>query len=435
MAGSTLQEQFNQKLDSLFALSQHKRLAIAVSGGSDSIALTLLARNWASERAVDLVILTVDHGLRPAAKQEAVTVGTWIKSLGLPHKTLVWTGPHPASGIQSAAREARYQLMAAHCQAENIQALLLGHQLEDQLETFLMRFSKGSGLEGLASMQEDSQQFGIRLIRPLLGFKRQVLRDFLNEKKQPWLEDPSNDNRQYTRTHVGPILSDLQALPGSSLETIGLSVERVSRASDALQEITTERFNTLCRLSPYGFVMFPSEAVLNCPKEIGIRLLSRAISTVRGEQIPIKLQSLENIYIRLFETELSVSETISGVQISKSVKGWLVCREPGRSGLPEIPLAGKTETLWDDRFYVIDTADEKDRDPLLTIKRIGPIGWRYLKAENSGKDVAKLPAKVRNNLPAVWLGERIVVAPLFPTAFDQSTIALDRFKMVFKALI
>lgn len=435
MAGSTLQNLFNRKLDSLIGLNQLKRLAIAVSGGSDSMALALLARNWATENTVALTILTVDHGLRPAAKQEAVIVSEWMKSFDLPHKTLVWKGPHPTSGIQNAAREARYELMATHCNEEHIQALLLGHQLEDQLETFLMRFSKGSGLEGLASMKEDSQQFDIRLVRPLLGFKRQELRDYLTVVNQPWLEDPSNESRQYTRTRVGSILSDLQALPGSSLTTIALSAERVTRASEALHEITMQRFNKFCRLSPYGFIQFPFEAILGCPQEIGLRLLSRAISAVRGEHVPIKLLSLENIYLRLFEKELSASETIGGVQISKSATGCLVCREPGRVGLPEVLLAGKTETIWDHRFHVIDTAGEQDRDPLLTIKRIGPTGWQHLQAANPSKEEVRLPAKVRNNLPAVWLGDRMVAAPLFSRVLDQSTIAKDRFKMVFKSLI
>ncbi|USG62704.1 tRNA lysidine(34) synthetase TilS [Sneathiella marina] len=435
MAESTLQQRFNQKLDSLIGLARERRLAVAVSGGSDSMALALLARHWAAENSVDLEILTVDHGLRPASKQEAVTVGGWMKLLDLPHASLVWDGPHPTSGIQNAAREARYRLMAAYCKARNIQVLLLGHQLEDQLETFLMRFSKGSGLEGLASMREESQQFGIRLLRPLLGFKRQELRDFLTEEKQSWLDDPSNENPQFTRTQIGPILSDLQALPGSSLETIALSVERVSRASIALQEVTTLRFDTFCRLSPYGFIQFPSDTIPGCPKEVGLRLLVLAISSVRGEHMPVKLQSLENIYERLFERETSVSETIAGVQISKFAKGWLVSREPGRRGLPEISLAGKTETVWDQRFQIIDTAAEKDRDPLLLIKRIGPIGWRHLQAANPSKAETELPAKVRNNLPAVWLGDRMVAAPLFSPVLDQSVIAKDRFKMVFKALI
>lgn len=435
MAGPTLQDRFNQKLDSFSELSAGKRLAVAVSGGSDSMALALLVRKWAVENTVDLEILTVDHGLRRAAKQEAITVGKWMESLDLPHKTLVWTGPYPGSGIQKAAREARYRLMSDHCKLENIQALLLGHQLEDQLETFLMRFSKGSGLDGLASMREISQQFELQLIRPLLGFKRQELRDFLTEEKQVWLEDPSNENRQYTRTRVGSILSELQALPGSSLETISLSAERVSRASKALQDIATQRFNAFCRLSPYGFIQFPSEAVLDCQQEIGLRLLSQALAAVRGDHMPVKLQALENIYVRLFENELSTSETIGGVQISKLRKSWLVCREPGRIGLPELSLAGKKETMWDQRFQIIDTADEKDRDPMLMIKRIGPMGWRYLKAANPSKEEARLPAKVRNNLPAVWLGDRMVAAPLFSPVLDQSAIAKDRFKMVFKALI
>jgi tRNA(Ile)-lysidine synthase len=430
-----LQDLFNRKLNSLVGPEQRSRLAIAVSGGSDSMALALLARNWAADKAIELVTLTVDHGLRPAAQQEAETVSQWMQALNLPHKTLVWRGPHPTTGIQSAAREARYQLMTAYCQSQDIPALLVGHQLEDQLETLLMRLSKGSGLEGLTAMKEDSRQFDLRLLRPLLGVERQTLRDYLRRQDQTWIEDPSNENQQFTRTQVGAILSDLQALPGSSLTAISLSAERMARASTALEEIAARRFEKNCQLSPYGFIRFPMQAVQDCPAEVGLRVLAKIVSTVRGEHLPFKLRSLEKIYSRLFQQEKTTSGTISGVQISRSANEWLVCREPGRTGLPEVVLAGNSEAIWDRRFHVLDTARKQDRNPLLTIRRIGPDGWRYLQGGKPAKEQIKLPAKVRINLPAVWLGDRLIAAPLFSGIPGESAIALGRFKMVFKTLV
>jgi tRNA(Ile)-lysidine synthase len=435
MAVPNLQDQFNHKLNSFCLSGQLRKLAIAVSGGSDSMALALLAQNWAVGKRVELFTLTVDHGLRDGARDEAETVGRWMISHGLNHQLLTWKGRHPTTGIQKAAREARYLLMSEYCRDQGITTLLLGHQLEDQLETLLMRLSKGSGIEGLAAMKSDTRQFGLRLLRPLLEFERQALRDYLISSNQNWIDDPSNTNLKYTRTQVGAVLSELVSLPGSNISALALSAKRISRASDALEMMASQRMREHFSVSPFGPVRFREEAILDCAEEIGIRLLKKVFSVVRGKPVSQNLQALEDIYTRLFGLKESTSETLGGVQILKSGKEWLVIREPGRDGLPEIMLAAGTGIIWDHRFHVMDTAPEKDRDEVLIVKRIGSEGWRQIKSGSPANDGFTLLAKVRNNLPAVWQGERIVAAPLFSAFRGQSTIAHDRFKMVFKALI
>ena len=120
-------------------------VALAVSGGPDSLALMLQADRWARQQGGVAWGLTVDHGLRPESAAEAGTVAGWLSSRGIPHRILVWQGAKPASGVQAAAREARYRLLAGWCRAQGVLHLLTAHHREDQVETYLIRRRAGSG--------------------------------------------------------------------------------------------------------------------------------------------------------------------------------------------------------------------------------------------------------------------------------------------------
>src|SRR5205823_2951019 len=145
------------------------RLAVAVSGGPDSMALLLLADRWARQRGGEAWGLTVDHGLRPESAGEARIVAGWLAARGMAHEILVWSGDKPATGIQEAAREARYALLAGWCRAHGILHLLTAHHREDQAETYLIRRRAGSGVDGLAAMSAVRELPGCRIVRPLLS--------------------------------------------------------------------------------------------------------------------------------------------------------------------------------------------------------------------------------------------------------------------------
>jgi len=127
-------------------------IAVAVSGGGDSMALCLLAHGWCERHRGSLHALTVDHGLRAGSDGEAEGVGTWLTRLNISHDVLRWLGPKPATGLQAKARDARYGLMTEWAKARGIADILVAHNLEDQAETFLMRLERGAGIDGLAAM-------------------------------------------------------------------------------------------------------------------------------------------------------------------------------------------------------------------------------------------------------------------------------------------
>ena len=149
------------------------RVAVAVSGGSDSLALCLLADRWTRARGGTVFGLTVDHRLRLASGAEAAQVRRWLAARAISHRTLRWTGTRPVSRIQEAARAARLALLVGWCRRAHVLHLLLGHQREDQAETVLQRLVRGSGIDGLAAMAPvrlaiESDGGGVRMLRPLL---------------------------------------------------------------------------------------------------------------------------------------------------------------------------------------------------------------------------------------------------------------------------
>src|SRR5262249_20106992 len=176
-------------------------LAVAVSGGRDSMALALLVAAWAERRGGRVTAITVDHGLRPEAAAEARQVGRWLRAHGITHRTLRWRPPAGAlpGGLQAAARAGRYAPPCGWGRPRGVLHLALAHQQEDQAETLLLRLARGSGLDGLAAMAPIAERMGVRLLRPLLSVPRARLRATLVAAPQPWIDDPSNENPAHAR--------------------------------------------------------------------------------------------------------------------------------------------------------------------------------------------------------------------------------------------
>lgn len=198
---------------------------LAVSGGSDSLALLHLAAGWAKTHDVELRVVTVDHGLRPEAAAEAAFVAGVCEGLNLLHYTLSWEGIKPTSGISNAARNARYMLMEEFAKDSGAREILTGHTSDDQAETLWMRNSRNGNnpqLRGMSGMANTMLlPSGVVVRRPLLKFERNTLRDYLIEIGQSWLEDPSNRDMAYERVRAR-----------RALVTSDISAEQISRFAE-----------------------------------------------------------------------------------------------------------------------------------------------------------------------------------------------------------
>lgn len=418
----------NDEAQSLLAplLAGFPRVALAVSGGPDSLALMHLAAKWRAERGEGpvLSVLTVDHGLRSSSGDEAAMVGRAADALGLPHAILAWEehGTKTTS-LQARARTARYDLMAAHCHAHDIPALLTAHHLDDQAETFLMRLKRGSGLDGLAAIPEQGSWAGLTLLRPLLDVPKARLVATLEDAGLPFVTDPSNADVRFERARLRESTDALAKL-GLTPEALALSARRLRRARAALDAATHDFLGQHAETHEAGYAVIDPVALIAAPEDIALRALSRLIATVGGAEDPVRLAKLEALLTALSE-EADKAHTLARCRLDPRDGRLFIFREMRKTGLPVLTLRPGERTLWDNRF----TIELRASAPApITVRALGDEGLRRLKdLEMSPPSWPQsLPRLAARTLPACWRGERLLGLPDLSTAHSSGETPCSR---------
>jgi tRNA(Ile)-lysidine synthase len=302
------------------------RVILAVSGGADSTALMVLAQRWRRRRArgPDLVAATVDHGLRPGSQSEAKAVGALARRLGLKHEILNWRGAKPKTGVEAAARAARYRLLAELARRLGAEAIATAHTLDDQAETVLMRLAAGSGPAGLAGMRPRDTRLGIVLLRPLLAVRKVRLVATLARAGIAWADDPMNADPAFARVRLraaGTVL----AREGLTAERVGRLAERMARYEEAVAAaVVTARARVA---DPHRPGRLDGHALITSPEEVALRLLAAAIAGVGtpcAAEKPLRLQRLEALWQGLraaVAAGRSMRRTLAQALVSVDVSG------------------------------------------------------------------------------------------------------------------
>ena len=315
-------------------------LLLAVSGGPDSIALLLMAARWAQglgAAAPALHVATVDHGLRPEARDEAALVAATATAWGLPHETLVWTGPKPSSRIQERARKARYALLADHARTIGATHVLTAHHADDQAETVLLRLGRGSGLDGLAGMRRLTPlAANLVLARPLLDRTKAELVAICQANGCDVVDDPSNRDPVYARSRLR---AEAPALAALGLDTPGLLrlARRMARAEAALEAETDRVEDGLDSERGPGFFRAGLTQAVAIVPEIGVRLMRRAIASVANSAIRLdRLESLTDIVWCALRDGRPYRATLAGTRVTLDRHGMLEVSEEAdrRRGRP-----------------------------------------------------------------------------------------------------
>ncbi len=371
-----------------------KRLGVAVSGGGDSVALLHILLHCFEDTPVELHAATVDHGLRPEARHEAVWVADLCERYGVAHSTLRWRGWDGSGNLQDKARQARYDLLTDWAQSFGIADIAIGHTADDQAETLLMRLARSSGVNGLSAMSRRRTVNGVNLIRPMLGLGREQLRSYLKVEGLGWIDDPGNDNAAFDRIKARQALAALEPLGVSvrALTDVARNMEQAREALDWYSFLAARDFVDI----DGGDVLIEHRRLRTLPEEIVRRLVVRAIGWISGGGYAPRSASVSHFVAAARDRQ---SATLSGCQMLHQGPHVWICRE---YQAVRTALSAPAKT-WDNRWVLTgpDMAGCK-------VKPLGRKGvllcgdWR-----GTGRPYATLLAS-----PSVWRNGELVAAPL-----------------------
>lgn len=388
------------------------RLAIAVSGGADSMALALLAGEWCRGHGVDLVTLTVDHRLREDSAAEAAQVARWLAARGIACHVLRWDdGPSAAAragSYETAARAARYRLLSQWCRAEGVGHVALAHQADDQAETFLMRLARGSGLDGLAAMAPVTHRDGLTLLRPLLAFSHERLVATCRALEQPWIDDPSNRDPRAQRVRFRQARAVL-AREGLTPERLAATVAHLARAQAAIDREVARLIARACTWDGFGGATLSAPRLFKAAQEVQLRTLATLLTAVGGQdhgpRFDILTRALDDV-----RRHDRLRRTVHGCLMARAGDAVMLNREFGRVDAVE-PLRPGAAADWDGRFRLEwHGATSVGADPLPVVALTDEL-WFAVRADIADPLVAGLAAAVRRALPAVRDDRGVVAVP------------------------
>lgn len=277
----------NRKFVDFMHKYQGAKMAVGVSGGVDSMCLLY----WLHKIGADVVCLHVNHKLRPEADTETDYVVDVCKQLNIPCQIFYWDGEKPQNGLEAAAREARYQMMTDYCHENGVEYLLTAHQSDDQIETFLMNLSRGSGLYGLSGMMPESERDGIKILRPLLEVPRSEIKQYCDDNNIKYYTDSMNSDEHYTRVKMRKNRHLLDDELGISDSRILLAIQNLGRTRQWMDKYIANRLELVLR--PWG-TMFAESFLFDEAEEIRLKLLGLMIQKIGGGNYLPRLNSLQN---------------------------------------------------------------------------------------------------------------------------------------------
>lgn len=409
-------------LAALKQLAPHDHYALAVSGGRDSMALVALAAAAQKKsNAPQFHVVSVDHGLRKEARHEMRLVAETCRRVGLPHKILRSDTPLGASGIQQAARELRYRLMAGWCAKRKIAALIVAHHQRDQAETILMRLARGSGVDGLSGMARvqklETAAGDLQILRPFLDTDPELLARIVRRAKFDWIEDPSNQDEQFERVRWRQAANMLEEL-GLTAPALARTSANMRQMRDYLDAQTTDWLQAHGGYHFCGFYSLDKAAFLTLPALLRLRVLAHVMARMG----PVKFAPSETSLTHaagLIAARASGGHTLGGCMIRWRANEIMVGREA--AALDAVPPVAFTRTgsVWDRRFFVAIRKGKKAKTGLFA----APLGRKGLGLlERAGLQVPKaVPRCYLHVLPAVFDADGLISCPVLT---DQTAISM-----------
>jgi tRNA(Ile)-lysidine synthase len=302
-------------------------LAVAVSGGPDSLALAYLAKCYSLKKKVKVKYFIVDHKLRRESSLEAKIVKNILNKLEIDCKILKWNGKKPSSNIQAIARDKRYFLLTNECKKNNIKYLLLGHHVNDLFENFLIRIVRGSGLNGLVSFSKNTKynNQNLNIVRPLLNLEKKDLLFISNKVFSFSIKDPSNINEDYKRTRIRNLLYSLEK-EGLDIKKLKLTINNLKDSDESIKFYVDRTLKENVVFLKIKKIYILSYNFFDQSHEIVFRSLTKLIQKLGNKYYPVRGKNINEL-IKKIKKKSFIKVTLGGCYIERVNETVLISQE------------------------------------------------------------------------------------------------------------
>ena len=309
------------------SLQVEENLAVAVSGGPDSLALAYLAKCYAIKKNIKIYYFIVDHRLRSESSLEATNIKIFLKNIDINCEILKWNGKKPTKNIQAIARNKRYSLLINQCKKKDIKHLLLGHHLNDVLENFLIRIVRGSGLNGLISFNKISKyrDQNINILRPLLDIEKKDLIYITKIIFNFYVNDPSNKDEKYKRTRIRNLLHSLEK-EGLDIKKLELTINNLKDSDRSIKFYVDRNLNKNSKLLNKGKTYILNKFFFDQSHEVIFRSLTKIIQIIGKKYYPVRGKSIDEV-INAIKQKSFTKLTLGGCIIERINETILISRE------------------------------------------------------------------------------------------------------------
>ena len=292
---------------------------VAVSGGADSLALTFLTKIYSIKKSLKVKYFIIDHKLRKNSSSEAQLVKNLLKAKNINVSIIRWNGIKPKSNVQSLAREKRYNLLVNQAKKLNIKNILTGHHWEDLYENFFIRISRGSGLNGLVSFGETTDNQKIKIIRPLLNFEKKDLIYLTNNVFKHYIDDPSNEDDKFKRARIRKLTKSLQS-EGLDKKKFFLTIKNLKDSNETIKFYVAKNLKDNSLIYKNKSKIILNEEFFNQPHEVTFRSLTEIIKFVGNKHYFVRGKKVDNIINKLKDGAGTTFKVTLGNCIIRKVK-------------------------------------------------------------------------------------------------------------------
>ncbi len=401
-----LYEKFEYNINNLIGNFGLSKIAVAVSGGSDSVALLYLANIWAEKNNIELSVISVDHNLREQSKQETHYIQNISNNLNRKHYSLYFDHQNNFSNLQERAREGRYDLMTNLCLKLDILVLLTAHHADDYIENFCLRLERNSGIFGLSSSNIHWYN-NIQIIRPLYNIPKSELVEYLVSHNIKWFEDESNSSDKYRRNVIRQKLAKgedyikadiiLQQLEINDLLDNKFKPELISAIAEAV------------KIFEYGFAFLDLVKFDKFLNEVKVQIINFLLIIISGQSRAARFYSVEPI-LKLITQDVNFKNTLHGCVINRIQNELLIYREFGKK-LPESKILLDKSVIWDNRFCI--TRNQETQNCFVT--HLSLEDYKMIKKQLDLEPLKNLSCKNHNailfTLPIIKILEKVIAIP------------------------